>query len=52
MPSKSKAQHNLMEACAHGAKYKNCPPKKVADEFVKADTGSKAKLPERVGKKK
>lgn len=38
MPSKSKPQHNLMEASAHGAKWaeKKVPPK-VAKEFVKAD---------------
>ena len=37
MPSKSKAQRNLMAACAHGAKYKKCPPEKVAKEFNRAD---------------
>lgn len=41
MPSKSKAQHNLMAGCAHGwspSKGK-CPPRKVAKEFVQADKG-------------
>ena len=37
MPSRSPAQHNLMEACDHGADYPSCPPKKVAHEFVEAD---------------
>ncbi len=37
MPSKSKAQAKFMAACAHGAGYKSCPPKKVAKEFNKAD---------------
>jgi hypothetical protein len=26
-----------MAACSHNAKYKNCPPAKVAKEFNKAD---------------
>lgn len=37
MPSTSKKQGKFMAACAHGAKYKSCPPKKVAKEFNKAD---------------
>lgn len=37
MPSKTKAQARLMAACAHGADYKSCPPKKVAKKFNKAD---------------
>lgn len=52
MPSKSKSQMRLMGACAHGAKFDACPPKKVAKEFNEADRGRKmAKLPERKGKK-
>lgn len=30
-----------MAACAHGADYESCPPKKVAKEFNKADKGTK-----------
>lgn len=39
MPSKSKAQHNFMEAIAHGAKPKSGkgPSPAVAKEFVQAD---------------
>jgi len=37
MPSKSPKQARLMAACAHGAKYAKCPPKKVAKKFSKAD---------------
>lgn len=40
MPSKTSKQARLMAACAHGAKYKSCPPKSVAKEFNKADAGS------------
>lgn len=40
MPSKSKKQANLMAACAHGAKYEKCPPKKVSEEFNRADKGT------------
>lgn len=40
MPSKSKAQAKFMAACAHGAKYDKCPPKKVAKEFNQADKGT------------
>lgn len=41
MPSKSKKQHNMMEAIAHGAKPKSGkgPSPKVAKEFVAADKG-------------
>ena len=55
MPSKSKAQHNFMEAIAHGEKPKGGkgPSKKVAEEFVKHDKGKNiGKLPPKVGKKK
>lgn len=43
MPSKSKAQHGLMEAAAHGAKFPMAAkiPTKVAKEFSKADKGKK-----------
>jgi hypothetical protein len=37
MPSKTKRQSRLMAACAHGADYPQCPPRKVAKEFNKAD---------------
>jgi len=39
MPSKSQAQHRLMEAIAHGAKPKKGkgPSRKVAREYVAAD---------------
>lgn len=30
-----------MAACAHGADYESCPPKKVSKEFNKADKGGK-----------
>ena len=43
MPSKSKAQHNLMEMVAHNpaaAKLVGIP-QSVGKEFVKADTGKK-----------
>jgi len=29
-----------MAACAHGAGYKSCPPKKVSREYNKADKGT------------
>lgn len=43
MPSKSKAQHNLFEAAAHGAKFPMAKKvgAKVAKDFVKADKGKK-----------
>lgn len=37
MPSKSTKQAKFMAACAHGANYASCPPKKVSTEFNKAD---------------
>lgn len=45
MPSKSKAQHNLMMAAAHGAKFPMAKkiPVKVAKEFASADKGKKFK---------
>ena len=43
MPSKSQAQHNLMEGVAHGWKPRGgkAPPVKVAKEFAAADKGKK-----------
>ena len=41
MPSKSKKQARLMAACAHGADYEKCPPKKVAKEFNEEDQKSR-----------
>jgi hypothetical protein len=49
MPSKSKAEHNLMEAAKHSKEVRERTgiSKKVADEFVKADKGKNVKkLPE------
>ena len=45
MPSKSKAQHNLMEAVAHSLKFakKVGISQKVGKEFAKADEGKKFK---------
>ncbi len=41
MPSKSRRQHNLMEAAAHGAPWaKRLVPAKVANDFVSADKAS------------
>jgi hypothetical protein len=37
MPSKTKKQARFMAACAHGAGYASCPPKKVSREFNQAD---------------
>lgn len=48
MPSKSKAQHRLMEAAAHGKSTK--VPASVAKEFVRADKGRVKLLPEKKGK--
>jgi hypothetical protein len=52
MPSKSKSQHNFMEAVAHSSKFaaKAGVPQKVGKDFAKADdkagiTGGKKKLP-------
>lgn len=44
MPSKSKAQKNLMAACAHGANYEKCPPMAVAKKFNKADEAAHMKM--------
>lgn len=55
MPSKSSKQARLMAACAHGAKYKSCPSKKVSKEFNQADKGSdllKTAMKERIMRKK
>jgi len=41
MPSKSKAQHNLMEAAAHTKGGYGGVPQKVGKEFVSADEGKK-----------
>ena len=43
MPSKSPAQHRLMEVVAHNPKITNSSgvPQKVAKEFVKADSCKK-----------
>jgi hypothetical protein len=45
MPSKSKAQHNLMEAVAHSSKFakKVGIPQTVGKDFSKADEGKKFK---------
>jgi hypothetical protein len=45
MPSKSKAQHNLMEAVAHSPKFakKVGIPQTVGKDFAKADEGKKFK---------
>ena len=45
MPSKSKAQHNLMEAVAHNPKFakKVGIPQTVGKEFAAADEGKKLK---------
>ena len=40
MPSKSQAQHNAMQAAAHGGSTLGIP-KKVGAEFAKADKGRK-----------
>jgi hypothetical protein len=51
MPSKSKAQHRLMEAVAHSKEFakKTGIPQEVAQEFVKEDAEHPRKLPERLG---
>jgi len=53
MPSKSKAQHRLMEAVAHSEEFakKTGIPQEVAKEFVKEDAKKPRKLPERIGDK-
>ena len=43
MPSKSPAQHRLMEAAAHTKGGFGGVPQKVGKEFVKADEGKKFK---------
>ena len=43
MPSKSPAQHRLMEAAAHTKGGFGGVPQKVGKEFVSADTGKKFK---------
>ena len=45
MPSKSSAQHNLMEAVAHNPAFakKVGIPQKVGKDFAKADKGKKLK---------
>ena len=43
MPSKSPAQHRLMEAAAHTKGGFGGVPQKVVKEFVKADEGKKFK---------
>jgi hypothetical protein len=43
MPSKSPAQHRLMEAAAHTKGGYGGVPQKVGKEFVKADEGKKFK---------
>jgi len=50
MPSKSKAQHRLMEAVAHSEEFakKTGIPQEVALEFVREDEAMPRKLPERV----
>ena len=51
MPSKSKAQHNLMEAAAHTKGGFGGVPQKVGKEFVKADKMKKGGLYENIHKK-
>ncbi|EOH1034879.1 hypothetical protein ACLMYS_003853 [Salmonella enterica] len=43
MPSKSRAQHNLMEAVAHNPEFarKKGIPQSVGEEFAQADKGKK-----------
>ncbi len=55
MPSKSKKQHNLMEAVAHDPKFAKKAGIKpsVGKDFVEADKGRDLKkLPDRVPAKK
>ena len=37
MPFKSAKQRRLFEACAHGAGYSKCPPKKAVREYISAE---------------
>ena len=50
MPSKSPKQARLMAACAHGAKYEKCPPRRVAREYNQADKGTGILRKKRQGK--
>jgi len=51
MPSKSKAQSRLMHGVASGSIKGSGVPKKVAQDYVRADHGkSQAKLPNRVSR--
>jgi len=54
MPSKSPAQHRLMEAAAHTPGGFGGVPQKVGKEFAEADkaNGPKSKPMDRYGKKK
>lgn len=58
MPSKSKAQHNLMEAVAHDPKFarKSGIPQSVGKEFAKADEAKDAfaskRAEQRAGRRK
>jgi hypothetical protein len=54
MPSKSKAQHNLMAMVAHDPKAAKRLkiPQSVGKDYVEADKGKPKKLPEKVKKKK
>jgi len=49
MPSKSKAQHRLMEAVAHDPKFakKAGIPQSVGKEFAEADKGKKFVAPKK-----
>ena len=53
MPSKSPAQHRLMQAAAHNPKFaaKAGVPVKVAKEFVAADKSKGVTKPSDKGKK-
>lgn len=54
MPSKSQAQHNLMEGVAHGWKPSGmkAPPVSVAKEFSAADAMQKHGVAKRSGEHK
>jgi len=47
MPSKSKAQHRLMEAAAHTKGGFGGVPQSVGKEFVQADKSTRKAKPER-----
>lgn len=53
MPSKSKKQHNFMEAVAHNPKFakKAGVPQSVGREFASADAKNKKPLPTKHPKK-